>query len=72
MPSGIWRVKMFKAYGANPSPMAYAEVYSALQSGVMDGQENPLAQIWSGEFHEVQKYVSLTGHVYSPSYIVVS
>ena len=72
VPSGIWRVKMFKAYGANPSPMAYAEVYSALQSGVMDGQENPLAQIWSGKFHEVQKYISLTGHVYSPSYIVVS
>jgi tripartite ATP-independent transporter DctP family solute receptor len=72
VPSGIWRVKMFKAYGANPSPMAYAEVYSALQSGVMDGQENPLAQIWSGKFHEVQKYVSLTGHVYSPSYIVVN
>ena len=72
VPSGIWRVKMFKAYGANPSPMAFAEVYSALQSGVMDGQENPLAQIWSGKFHEVQKYISLTGHVYSPSYIVVS
>ena len=72
VPSGIWRVKMFKAYGANPSPMAYAEVYSALQSGVMDGQENPLAQIWSGKFHEVQKFISLTGHVYSPSYIVVS
>ena len=53
-------------------PMAYAEVYSALQSGVMDGQENPLAQIWSGKFHEVQKYISLTGHVYSPSYIVVN
>jgi tripartite ATP-independent transporter DctP family solute receptor len=72
VPSGIWRVKMFKAYAANPSPMAYAEVYSALQSGVMDGQENPLAQIWSGKFHEVQKYISLTGHVYSPSYIVVN
>jgi tripartite ATP-independent transporter DctP family solute receptor len=72
VPSGIWRVKMFKAYGANPSPMAFAEVYSALQSGVMDGQENPFAQIWSGKFHEVQKYISLSGHVYSPSYVVVS
>ncbi len=72
VPSGVWRVKMFKAYGANPSPMAFAEVYSALQSGVMDAQENPLAQIWSGKFHEVQKYLSMTGHVYSPAYIVVS
>lgn len=72
VPSGVWRVKMFKAYGANPSPMAFAEVYSALQSGVMDAQENPLAQIWSGKFHEVQKYLSMTGHVYSPAYVVVS
>lgn len=72
VPSGVWRVKMFRAYGANPSPMAFAEVYSALQSGVMDGQENPLAQIWSGKFHEVQKYLSLSGHVYTPAYVVVS
>lgn len=72
VPSGVWRVRMFQAYGANPSPMAFSEVYSALQSGVMDGQENPLAQIWSGRFHEVQKYLSLTGHVYSPAYVVIS
>jgi len=71
VPSGVWRVKMFKAYGANPTPLAYAEVYSALQSGVMDGQENPFPQIWSARFHEVQKYLSLTGHVYSPAYPVV-
>ncbi|MBI3637983.1 MAG: TRAP transporter substrate-binding protein, partial [Candidatus Rokubacteria bacterium] len=72
VPSGIWRVKMFKAYGANPSPLAFAEVYSALQSGTMDGQENPLAQIWSGKLHEVQKFLSMSGHVYSPSFVVVS
>ncbi|HEV8673943.1 MAG TPA: TRAP transporter substrate-binding protein [Methylomirabilota bacterium] len=71
VPSGVWRVKMFKLYGANPTPLAYAEVYSALQSGVMDGQENPFVQIWSGRFHEVQKYLSLSGHVYSPAYPVV-
>ncbi len=72
VPSGVWRVKMFKAYGANPSPMAFAEVYSALQSGVMDGQENPFPQIASAKFQEVQKYLSLTGHVYTPAYLVVS
>ena len=72
VPGGVWRVKMFKAYGANPSPMPFAEVYSALQSGVMDGQENPFPQIWSAKFHEVQKYLSLTDHVYTPSYLVVS
>jgi TRAP-type transport system periplasmic protein len=72
VPSGVWRVRMFQAYGANPSPMAFSEVYSALQSGVMDGQENPLAQIWSGRFHEVQKHLSMTGHVYSPAFVVIS
>jgi tripartite ATP-independent transporter DctP family solute receptor len=72
VPGGVWRVKMFKTYGANPSPMPFAEVYSALQSGVMDGQENPFSQIFSAKFHEVQKYLSLTGHVYTPAYLVVS
>ena len=72
VPGGVWRVKMFKAYGTNPSPMPFAEVYSALQSGVMDGQENPFPQIASAKFQEVQKYLSLSGHVYTPAYLVVS
>jgi tripartite ATP-independent transporter DctP family solute receptor len=72
VPGGIWRVKMFQAYGANPSPMPFAEVYSALQSGVMDGQENPFSQIYSAKFHEVQKFLSLTGHVYTPAFLIVS
>ena len=72
VPGGVWRVKMFKAYGANPSPMPLAEVYSALQSGVMDAQENPFPQIWGGKFHEVQKYLSLTGHLYTPAYPMVN
>ncbi len=72
VPGGIWRVKMFKTYGANPSPMPFAEVYSALQSGVMDGQENPFPQIASAKFQEVQKFLSLSGHVYTPAYLVVS
>ena len=41
VPEGKWRVKMFQAYGANPSPMKFSEVFTALQTGVMDGQENP-------------------------------
>jgi len=72
VPGGVWRVKMFKAYGANPSPMPFSEVYSALQQGVMDGQENPFPQIFSAKFHEVQKYLSLTGHVYTPAYLIVN
>src|SRR5918999_772285 len=71
VPGGVWRVKMFKDYGANPSPMPLAEVYSALQSGVMDGQENPFPQIASARFHEVQKFLSLSGHVYTPAYLVI-
>jgi TRAP-type transport system periplasmic protein len=71
VPGGVWRVKMFKAYGGNPSPMPLAEVYSALQSGVMDGQENPFPQIASAKFQEVQKFLSLSGHVYTPAYLVV-
>jgi tripartite ATP-independent transporter DctP family solute receptor len=72
VPGGVWRVKMFKAYGAKPSPMPFAEVYSALQSGVMDGQENPFPQIASAKFQEVQKFLSLSGHVYTPAYLVAS
>ncbi len=69
VPGGIWRVKMFKAYGASPSPMELKEVFVALQTGVMDGQENPLTQIYSQKFQEVQKFLSLTGHVYTPAYL---
>ena len=71
-PKGAWRVKMFKSYGANPTPMAFSEVFVALQTGVIDGQENPLAQIASAKFQEVQKYLSMTGHVYTPAYVTVS
>ena len=62
---------MFKAYGANPTPMSFSEVFTALQTGVIDGQENPFAQIYSAKFQEVQKYLSLTGHVYTPAYVTV-
>jgi tripartite ATP-independent transporter DctP family solute receptor len=69
VPRGRWRVRMFQAYGANPSPMPFAEVFVALQTGVMDGQENPLQQIYTSKLHEVQKYLSLTGHVYTPAFL---
>jgi tripartite ATP-independent transporter DctP family solute receptor len=71
VPEGKWRVKMFVAYGANPSPMKFSEVFTALQTGVMDGEENPLTQIYSAKFQEVQKYLSLTSHVYTPAYLTV-
>jgi tripartite ATP-independent transporter DctP family solute receptor len=69
-PSGVWRLKLFQAFGANPTPMALSEVFIGLQTGVIDGQENPLAQIWGSKLYEVQEYLSLTGHVYTPAYVV--
>ncbi len=71
-PQGVWRVRMFEAYGANPTPLAFSEVYVALQTGVMDGQENPYVNIASGRFQDVQKYLTETRHVYTPSFPAVS
>jgi TRAP-type transport system periplasmic protein len=70
VPEGKWRVAMFRAYGANPSPMKFSELFAALQTGVMDGQENPFGQIFSSKLYEVQKFLSLSGHVYAPAYLV--
>lgn len=70
-PRGRWRVRMFQAYGANPTPMPLAEVFVALETGVIDGQENPFAQIYTSNLHEVQDYISLTSHVYTPAYVTV-
>ena len=54
----------YRAYGANPTAMAYTEVYNGLQQGVVEGQENPLANIYSMRFYEVQKYMTKTSHAY--------
>ncbi|MGQ7247380.1 TRAP transporter substrate-binding protein [Halomonas sp. V046] len=69
-PNGVWRVEMFKSYGASPAPMALSEAFVALQTGAMDGQENPLVQIYSQRFQEVQDYLSLSNHVYTPAYVL--
>lgn len=69
VPEGKWRIKMFQNYGASPSPMKFSELFTALQTGVMDGQENPFTQIYSSKLHEVQKFLSLSGHVYSPAFL---
>ena len=56
----------WKALGANPTPMPFSEVFTALQQHVIDGQENPIPTIYDAKFQEVQSYIALTGHVYSP------
>jgi tripartite ATP-independent transporter DctP family solute receptor len=63
---------IFKALGANPTPMSFGELYTALEQKTVDGQENPLAIIYFNKLHEVQKYISLTGHMYSPMVLAIS
>jgi len=62
----------FKALGANPTPMAWGEVFAALQQGVLDGMEGPIPLVYTSKIYEVQKYLSLTGHFYSPSLWFIS
>ena len=63
-------MKAWKEIGANPTPMAFSELFTAMQQGTVDGEENPIGIISSNRFYEVQKYISLTQHVYTP-YVVV-
>lgn len=62
----------YRAFGIQPTPMAFPEVFGALQQGVVDGQENPIPVILASKFSQVQKHLSLTGHVYSPALIITS
>ena len=65
-------ITAFRTLGASPTPMAWPEVTGALQQGTIDGQENPISVIVSAKLSQVQKYLALTGHVYSPAVLVVS
>jgi tripartite ATP-independent transporter DctP family solute receptor len=65
-------MEAFGALGANATPMPFSEVFTALESKTVDGQENPLPTIESNKFNEVQKYLSLTNHVYTPFLFLVS
>lgn len=62
----------FRRLGANPVPMAFGEVFTALETGAVDGQENPLPLIEATKFYEVQKYLTLTRHAYSPNPVLVN
>jgi tripartite ATP-independent transporter DctP family solute receptor len=65
-------IDLFNALGANAVPMPFPEVYTALETGAIDGQENPFANILASKFFEVQKYVTVTNHVYNPQIVLVS
>lgn len=65
-------IEMMKAMGAIPTPIPFGELYTALSQGVVDGQENPVSLTESSRFHEVQKYLTLDGHFYSPFVLVAN
>ena len=65
-------IAAYKGFGIVPTPMAFPEVFTALQQGTVDGQENPLSVIMAAKFDQVQKYLSLTGHVYSPGIFLMN
>ena len=65
-------IDTFSALGANPVPLPFPELYTALETGTVDGQENPFASIETSKFYEVQKYAATTGHVYNPLVAIFS
>ncbi|GAB1386831.1 TRAP transporter substrate-binding protein [Melaminivora sp.] len=65
-------IAAYKGFGIITTPMAFPEVFTALQQGTVDGQENPLPVIISAKFDQVQKHLTLTGHVYSPALFVMN
>ena len=69
--SKIW-IQFMNRLGAVATPIPFGELYSALQQKVVDGQENPVATIYSMKFYEVQKYLSLTGHTYEPAHVIAN
>ena len=62
----------WRALGSNPTPMPFSEVFTAMQQKTIDGQENPIPTIYLQKFYEVQKYVTLTGHVYGPHILLIN
>ena len=65
-------IQVWRALGAQPTPMAIPEVFTALQQGVMDGQENPIGAIINNRFGQVQKYLTITNHAFTPVALVIS
>ncbi len=72
VPSNRLRLEAFQALGASPTPVAWSELYQAMSQNVVDGQENPLSAIMGASFYEVQEYLSLSNHVYTPSYLITN
>lgn len=71
-PENQAQIETFKLLGAVVTPLAFPELYSALQQGVVDGQENPIQQIATAKFYEVQKYMAMTNHMFNPGAICIN
>lgn len=70
-PQDAMTISIFEELGANPTPLAFGELYTALRQGTVDGQENPLVNIWSSKLYEVQEHLSLTGHKYEVTPFII-
>lgn len=71
-PENQAQIETFKLLGAVVTPLAFTELYTALQQGVVDGQENPIQQIYTAKFNEVQKYMAMTNHMFNPGAICIN
>ncbi len=71
VPKGEWRVKMFQAYGVEPIPLEFKDVYAGIETGKIDGLETPLDLICGAHIERVQKYLTLSHHIYSPGFLVM-
>ncbi|MCF3942585.1 TRAP transporter substrate-binding protein [Oceanobacillus alkalisoli] len=71
-PAVDYYVQTFEALGANPTPMDMGELYSGLQTGVVEGQENPLETIYSSGLHEVQRYIINSNHMFKPAFVSIN
>lgn len=72
VPEAELRLDTFRELGAQPTPMAFSEVFTSLQQNVVDGQENPLATIYASKFHEVQDHLALSGHIWGSGVLTIS
>lgn len=71
-PTRDYYIESLKALGANPTPMAFKEVYTSLQTGVVDGQENPIETIYAQKFYEVQKGIAMVDYITKPAFVMIS
>ncbi len=72
VPQSSMLVETFKALGANPVPMAFGELYTAMETGAIDAQDHPISTLYAGKFYEIQKYLSMTRHAYTAVTVIMN